>query len=308
MLMGNVNPSPSQLLAALKDHGCDITCYRGWDTVGRSWGAYGGLQGVMNHHTATASATGDKGAPSLYWAVTAYDRPVCNMLIGRGKGDTYLLAAGSAYHSGLGGPWPAIGIHSAGNTAHVKVFGIEIDDPGTRVGSMTDYQVEQTARTNAALMDLCGWGPDRIVTHQAWTDGSYGVNPKGPGPYLGRKGDTLHARWREWPGSTKAEAYNPIFWREEAEKYSESAQVWDGTVPTMGAVLRAQDQGLANLAAWRVAARLFDVGSRRDRPAEKGRQKYPALAVKRFQAAEGLSPADGVWTRKTHRRLFGKLK
>jgi hypothetical protein len=230
------------------------------------------------------------------------------MLIGRGKGDTYLLSAGSCYHSGDGGPWPAIGITSAGNTAHVKVFGIEIDDPGRTVGSMTSYQIEQTARTNAALMDLCGWGPDRIVTHQAWTDGSYGVNPSGPGPFRGRKGDTLHKAWREWPGSDKAEAYNPVFWREQAAKYVESAQVWDGTVPTVRAVQRSQSEGVANIAAWRVAARLYDLGFRRDVPTEPGRQKYPQLAVKRFQESLGWANAHGNYSAATAKRLFSKVK
>jgi hypothetical protein len=302
-------PTPSQMLAAFQDHGVDLQTYRGWDTRGGRWGqSGGGLDGIAMHHTATASATGDHGAPTLYWCATSYDWAISNMLIGRGKGDTYFLSANPSYHTGDGGPWPAIGISRAANVGHLQLFGIEIDDAGKGL-TLTDYQVENAARVAAALKDLCGWPDDkRIITHQAWTDGSYGVNPNGPSPFLGRKGDTIHARWREFPGSSKAEAYNPVFWREQAAKYVQGAQAWDGTVPSMRAVLRAQDEGVANLAAWRVAARLFDVGSRRDKPAEKGRQKYPALAVKRFQAAEGISPADGKWGNKTQRRLFGKVK
>lgn len=302
-------PTPSQMLAAFRDHGVDLQTYRGWDTRGGRWGqSGGGLDGIVMHNTATASATGDRGAPTLSWCANTYDWAISNMLIGRGKGDTYFLSANPSYHTGDGGPWPAIGINRAANVGHLQLFGIEIDDAGKGL-TLTDYQVENAARVAAALRDLCGWPDDkRIVTHQAWTDGSYGVNPNGPSPFLGRKGDTLHARWREFPGSSKAEAYNPVFWREQAAKYVRKVQEWDGTVPSMRAVLRAQDEGLANLAAWRVTARLFDVGSRRARPGAKGSQKYPVLAVRKFQQAEGISPADGKWTRQTQRRLFGKVK
>jgi len=302
-------PTPSQMLAAFRDHGVDLKTYARWDTRGGRWGqSGGGLDGIVMHHTATASATGSQGAPTLHWCATTYDWAISNMLIGRGKGDTYFLSANPSYHTGDGGPWPAIGINRAANVGHLQLFGIEIDDAGRGL-TLTDYQIENAARVAAALWDLCEWpNGSRIVTHQAWTDGSYGVNPAGPSPLLGRKGDTIHARWREFPGSEKAEAYNPVFWREQAEKYRLGAQVWDGTVPSMRAVLRAQDEGLANVAAWRVAARLFDLGMRKDVPAEKGRQKYPALAVKRFQRAEGISPADGAWSKKTHRLLFGKVK
>lgn len=60
-MTGNTNPTPSQVLAALRDHGVDIKTYKGWDTIGRSWkGPDGspGLTGAVTHHTATASAAG----------------------------------------------------------------------------------------------------------------------------------------------------------------------------------------------------------------------------------------------------------
>lgn len=214
--MTTTSPTPQQVVDAIRDHGVPLRLYRGWDTRGRDWGSYGGLQAVMNHHTATASATGSSGAPSLEWCVTATSRGAANMLIGRGRDDVWMITAGSAFHSGNGGPWPALGV-PAGNTLHTRAFGIEIDDPGRRIGSMTDSQVEMTGRVNAALMDLCGWGSDRIVTHQCWTNGCHGVNPGGHSPYKGRKNDTLEG---DMTGP-----YSATFWRQNAAQYRKDAPV-----------------------------------------------------------------------------------
>ena len=303
----SAKPTPSQILAALRDHGVDVRTYRGWDTRGGKWGAYGGgLDGIVMHNTATASATGSKGAPTLYWCAETYDWAISNMLIGRGPGDTYLLSGNVSYHSGDGGPWPAIGINRAANVGHHQLFGVEIDDPG-RGTTLTDYQVENAARTAAALWDLCGWPDDkRIVTHQAWTDGSYGVNPKGPSPYLGRKGDTLHKAWREFPGSTKAENYNPVFWRQQAARYRAKQPTWDGTVPKREAVLKAAETGIANRAAWRLACRLYDLGVG-EKPARAGQQTYPAKAVAEMQAKWGWKPT-GAYSDKTEKRIWNRAK
>lgn len=299
------------MLAAFLDHGVDLKTYKGWDTRGGRWGqSGGGLDGIVMHNTATASATGSSGAPTLYWCAETYDWAISNMLIGRGPGDTYLLSANPSYHSGDGGPWPEIGINRAANVGHLQLFGIEIDDPG-RTTSLTDYQIENAARVAAALCDLCGWpNADRVITHQAWTDGSYGVNPKGPSPYLGRKGDTLHKNWAEYPGSKVVERYNPVFWREQATKYVKQTETWDGTIPRRSAVLKAQENRLTvrNKAAWRVACRLYDLGFTKRKPRLPGSQNYPKTAVKKFQRSLGWKQAHGNFSPATQRRMFGKLK
>lgn len=309
--MSTNKPTPSQMLAAFRDHGVDLKTYKGWDTRGGRWGQNGGgLDGIVMHNTATASATGSSGCPTLYWCAETYDWAISNMIIGRGRGDTYFLSANPSYHSGDGGPFPEIGINRAANVGHLQMFGIEIDDPG-KTTSMTDYQIENAARVAAALWDLCGWpNAGRIITHQAWTDGSYGVNPKGPSPYLGRKGDTLHKNWAEYPGSKEVERYNPIFWREQATKYLEKKELWDGTIPRRSAVLKAQENRLTvrNKAAWRVACRLYDLGFMRTTPKLAGNQAYPKAAVKKFQESLGWDNPHGRFSPTTQRKMFGKLK
>lgn len=305
---GNNHPTPSQILAAFRDHGVDIRTYKGWDSRGGEWGQPygGGLDGIVLHHTSTASATGSKGCPTLYWCAETYDWSIANVIIGRGPGDTYFLSGRPSYHSGDGGPFPDIGIHQAANVGHHQLFGVEIDDAG-RGMTLTDYQIEQAARISAALWDLCGWPNEkRIITHGAWTDGSYGVNPKGPSPYLARKNDTLCKEWGDWPGPDKVQMYNPVFWRKEAEKYRAKDALWDGTVPRRTAIMRAIEKDGANKATWRLACRLYDLGVG-EKPARRGQQTYPAKAVAEMQAKWGWKPT-GVYSNKTEKRIWNKAK
>lgn len=306
------NPTPSQMLAAFMDHGVDVKTYKGWDTIGRPWqGPDGspGLTGAVVHHTATASATGASGCPSLYWAVTAYDKPVCNLIVGRGPGDSYLLSSGSAYHCGDGGPVPALGIPARGFLGQTRLFGIEIDDPGKTASSLTPYQIDNTGRALAALAELCGWNVDQAVgTHKCYTDGCHGWNPKGPSPCVGRKNDTIDGPWASWPGESNPEPYNAPWWREQTKLWMQKPQTWDGTIPSAAAVRRADEERLANVAAWRVACRLFDLGFKDARPVEVGKQKYPASSVVRFQKAQGWHNAHGKFSPATQKRMFGKIK
>lgn len=314
--MSNTNPTPSEVLVALRDHGVDIQTYRGWRTKGRPWktsedpNGPGGLFGVVNHHTAAASASLRNPAPSLDWCANAFSRPACNVLVGKKPGFTYLLASGSVFHPGDGGPFPAIGIHGTGNMGYYRLFGIEVEDPGLKPGTITDYQIENTARINAALWDLCGWpDPKRIITHKCWTDGCHGVNPNGPSKYVGRKNDTIDGAWRQYPGDPHPAEYNAPFWRQKAAVYRKRLPTWDGTVPTVAAVQRAEaTEGLANKAAWRVACRLYDLGYRRDPARPQGIQSYPRNAVAKFRVAQGWEAKNGAYGDRVSRRLFGKTK
>jgi len=301
MQMANRRPTPSQVRQALIDHGVDAKFYNTWDTTGRPWGSDGaGLDAVVLHHTATASAVDGNGAPSLYWCVNAF-KPmmVANQLVGKDPGTNWILSSNATYHSGLGGPWRAVGLNSAGNTLHWRAWGIEIDDPG-RSNTINRYQVEQTARTVAALWDLCGWPEDgsRIITHGDWTDSGPFLGEASYGPYRYRKNDTL----RQW--------YDQNFWRKEASKYriKPNTETWDGTIPTIRAVQRSYQVPVNNIAAWRVACRLHDLGFRKPKPLDIGKQKYPRQAITASQTSLGWKNPHGDFSPATQKRLFGKIK
>lgn len=297
---------PSELLASMKDHGVDVRTYRGWDSYGDWWS---GCRGVLVHHTATPTASISNPAPTLGWCVSAYDKPVANMLVGKVPGHTYLLGAGPAYHCGNGGPWTHAGIPQ-GNRPDM-LFGIEIDDPGAYgKNTLTDYQVDNTARIVAALWDYFKW-PDenRIGTHKCWTDLCH-IGAPNPGVYLGRKNDTHDGAWRQFPGDSKPAPYNAPFWREKAREILDGGRdLWDGTVPSREGVMRVHSEkgekpGGENKAAWRLKARLADLGYvEADKVPDKKLAKYPASGMARFRAAQGWD-GDG-YSKVAQKRLFG---
>lgn len=294
------------LLAAMKDHGADVQTYRGWDTYG--W--WSRCEAVLIHHTATASASTSNPVPSLGWLVSAYDKPAANMLVGKNPGTTYLCAAGPSYHCGQGGPWKWANI--PGGNYPQYLFGIELDDPGVKVGSLTDYQVDNTARIVAGLWDYFGWtDPRSVSTHKCWTDGCHGHSPT-PLPNRGRKNDTIDGAWGEHPGSDRPALYNAPWWRELVmEQLSGGGKpaTWDGTIPSRAAARKAfHDQDVRNKAAWRLACRLYDLGYRGKPANELGQQKYPLEAVRRFRDAQGWNVGEGQPTENLWRRVFGKDK
>lgn len=295
----------NEVLAAMKDHGADVRTYQGWDRPGAPYKA----RGVLVHHTASPARLFEKDpAPSLGWCVSAYDKPVANMLVGKVPGSTWLLAAnnGAAYHCGNGGPWDWAGIPE-GNRPDL-LWGIEIDDPGTSTSGLSDYQVENTAKVLAALTEVYGWTDERAIgTHKCWTDLCHTGASK-PGVHLGRKNDTIDGAWREFPGSDKPQPYNAPFWRELAKDEAGLAATWDGTIPRRYAAKRAFDEKKNNKATWRMACRLWDLGYRDNKPKPLGEQQYPTGAVKRFREAQGWNPGAGAPSKALWRRLFGTDK
>jgi len=290
-------PTPQEIQQSLIDHGVDAKFYKDWDKKGRAWS--NGMQAAVVHHTATASATEGRGAPSLYWAVTAYaPMAVANQLVGKDKSTNWYLSAGATYHSGDGGPWSAVGV-GAGNVLHWRAWGIEIDDPG-RGKTINSYQVEQVARTLAALWDLNDWPEDgsRIVTHGDWTDSGPFLGEKNYGPFRYRKNDTLR------------QYYDQNFWRSEARKYRIKNKQWDETVPSRRAAEVSIDKDVANKASWRVACRMHDLGLLKHPADALGVQKFPSREVKRYQRSINLPrvlrtgrPNPETWV-----ALFGKDK
>jgi len=284
---------------ALVDHGVDASFYKDWDKKGNAWS--NGMQACVVHHTSTQSAVDGNGAPSLYWAVTAYaPMAVANQLVGKDPGTNWYLSSGATYHSGDGGPWSAVGV-GVGNVLHWRAWGIEIDDPG-RSNTINSYQIEQVARTLAALWDLNKWPEDgsRIITHGDWTDSGPFLGEKNYGPFRYRKNDTLR------------QFYDQNFWRNEARKYRKNAikETWDGTIPSRAAATKAATEKLRNRAAYRVASRLYDLGFRKQKPRAAGSQSYPIDAVKSFQESIGIKEdrRDGLPNKTTWSKLFGKDK
>jgi hypothetical protein len=79
---------------------------------------------------------------------------------------------------------------------------------------------------------------------------------------------------------------------------------WDGVVPQIKNVNEAAaNPSVKNIAAWRVAARLKDLGFYKGDLNEKNNQGYPRKAVVSFQKAQGWK-GSGNYGEQTHKALF----
>lgn len=278
--MAYPKPSAKELREAFADHGVHLVIHpkeRSRD----QWP--NGLRAATCHHTAAKN--------SVEYLATHWRLPGANCVIQNGRyngpandGRAVILAWGSAWHSGTGGPWPGV---AGRDSLHLVSWGMEFESVGTRP-DMTDAMIRTGGQMLAALVDL-GMPRQHIHRHEDWTDGTGPVGGY-PLPTNGRKIDT-NDRW-----------YPTSFWVEQANLHSHGA--WDGVIPDFQAVVAAsQDPALANKAAWRVACRLADLGLYPSTPAALYTQGYPRKAVTRLQRQRGW-PATGQYTHQVHQALF----
>lgn len=97
------------------------------------------------------------------------------------------------------------------------------------------------------------------------------------------------------------------FWTPFGEmRPDQSKPLWDGQVPTEEGCFNAMNHGLANPQAYRIAARLYDLGMYAGKPQPEGVQKYPVKAVANMQASLRMptSPA-GAWSPEVSKAIFG---
>lgn len=280
--MGYPKPRKSELAAAFSDHGVPFATNSKTQLGRDAWD--NGLRAATVHHTAGKNSLGH---------LQSFNYGGCNALIQHGgyngkanDGKAVIVCWGSAWHSGAGGPWRGV---AGRDSLHLVSWGIEIESIGTRP-DMTDKQVETVGRMLAALVDL-GMPIKHIHRHEDWTDGTGPVGGY-PLPTNGRKIDTN----RKW--------YPTDFWVDQARKHAKPAGQWDGIVPSIEAVQKAEaDPFLGSKAAWRVACRLADLGHYDGDVLSVYEQAYPRRAVVKFQRAQGWD-GSGAYGRKTHERLF----
>jgi hypothetical protein len=79
--------------------------------------------------------------------------------------------------------------------------------------------------------------------------------------------------------------------------------MWDGVVPPMENIQKAEREKLANPATYRLACRLFDLGYFSGTPSPEYEQGYPVKAVTAFQKGQGWA-GSGKYGTKTHNAVF----
>ena len=134
------------LADVLRAEGCKVSETSGWQTRGRP-GAYAPF-GVLNHHTATASASYSNPNPTLNLCINGRSDlpgPLCQVMIGY-DGTCFIVAAGRANHAGSARNSPPI---PAGD-GNAMMVGFEWDYSGTAPPSPEQYQAAILA--NAAVL------------------------------------------------------------------------------------------------------------------------------------------------------------
>ncbi len=157
-------PYQTGVVEALYDHGLDVGFVPGWQTRGSS---SFNPHGHVVHHDAGSHWTTPPGI--LIAGRSDLPGPLCNFALGR-DGKVWMVAAGRANHSGLGG-WRGL----VGNSA---VWGTEANNAGTGE-TWPDVQIDAFARLCAATCDFSGFTAEMVCRHAEWAP-TRKIDPAGP--------------------------------------------------------------------------------------------------------------------------------
>jgi hypothetical protein len=282
---------------------------RDWTRVRTgAWKGSGALPvGLVLHHTAGAAtdSTDPKhpgnrtGANNgvVNFVQNKYQVPAANFTLDR-DGTVYVHSAFPVWHAGVGTfvgrpPWSSFGIPR--DDANRWMLGVEVISKG-RKKDFTQAQIDSLVQLIRACRDAAEWnhtGTKYLPRHRDWAPG--------------RKVDIVYtnAEVQEWLTAQPEAAPKPEPVPQEPVVPTPGA-FWDGRVPTYEAIIKAQDEGIANLAAHRLASRLADLGYFKGTPAPRYEQGYPRRAVRAYQEDKGFKvPTPGAYGPKLHQQLFG---
>lgn len=170
--------SATEFAAALRAEGLTVAVRSGWSTHNRaSHGAWGPLNGVMIHHTASGDGPGivdvcSAGRPDL-------PGPLCHGVIHK-DGTITLVGWGRANHAGVGDqraldaviaessshPKPGIGTVDG----NARFVGFECVNRGDGADPWPEAQLDAIARASAAICRHYGWGQHSVIGHLEWTN------------------------------------------------------------------------------------------------------------------------------------------
>ena len=183
--------SYSTFIKALKDEGLRVVEVK---TEGKSpashnrnhVGAWGGVNGVMIHHTVTKGTAhtvelcrrGYEGLPG----------PLCHGVIAK-DGTVYVVGYGRANHAGKGDrdvlnavvaeSYATVPPRPNSNTVdgNPHFYGFECENLGDGKDGWPDAQLEAIERVGAALCRVHGWTEKSVIGHLEWQAGK--VDPRG---------------------------------------------------------------------------------------------------------------------------------
>ncbi|MGI5515239.1 N-acetylmuramoyl-L-alanine amidase [Streptomyces sp. CA-106131] len=188
------NPlTATAFLNALRAEGISVVEVGSWTTHNRAGhGAWGPVNGVVVHHTATLGGT-SKNVQICRDGYSSLPGPLCHGVIGK-DGVVYLVGYGRANHAGGGDndvlnaviaesymtipPATHKGEGDAGAVdGNARFYGFECENAGDGKDPWPAKQVETIVRAGAAVCRAHAWGPRSVIGHLEWSDQK--SDPKG---------------------------------------------------------------------------------------------------------------------------------
>lgn len=178
--------SAAAFLAALRAEGVRIQEHGSWRTHNRNHkGPWGGVHGVMIHHTVTSGTAETVAICRDGYA--ALPGPLCHGMIAK-DGVVHLVGYGRANHAGLGDPDVLAAVvaerrpptdDEATVDGNRVFYGFECENRGDGKDPWPADQIEAIVRVIAALCRRHGWSARSALRHLDWQPGK--VDPRGPG-------------------------------------------------------------------------------------------------------------------------------
>ncbi len=176
--------SASKLLKALKAEGLTVVEVGDWREHNRNAkGAWGPVNGVMIHHTATKGS-----ASTVKLCRTGYEGlpgPLCHGVITK-DGRVHLIGYGRANHAGLGDDDVLRAViaekalpkdNEANTDGNARFYGFECENLGDGDDPWPEAQLEAIEKAAAAICRHHGWNERSVIGHLEWQPGK--VDPRG---------------------------------------------------------------------------------------------------------------------------------
>ena len=148
--------SLSWLPSVLKSAGLEFIEVEGW--LNRGHGDFGIPKGILCHHTGGPRKGDIEDLNVLVKGRHDLKGPLCNLGLGR-RGKFYVIAAGKAWHSGLGF-WQGV---TNGNS---QLIGIEAENVGDKTDPWPEKQLIAFKKGCAAILKHIGANPIMCAGHK----------------------------------------------------------------------------------------------------------------------------------------------
>lgn len=227
--------SASRALAQFRVFGVNVRTEGGWTGHNRNhMGLWGGVNGVMLHHTVTSGT--ERSLEIVRDGYPGLPGPLCHGMIDK-DGTVHMVGWGRTNHAGLGDQKVLNAVIAESDVlpdpksqtvdGNRRFYGFECVNLGNGTDPWPEKQLDAMARVSAALCRAHGWSQRSVIAHKEWQTGK--VDPRGftmasmrariekllnpDVTYTVRKGDTLWSIAEDELGSgarwTEIAALNP---------------------------------------------------------------------------------------------------